>query len=171
MNIITYIKLRLSKKKPIKKKPITQIPITQIPRKPWVASVQYGMHFILSADNEIIIRADHLPYELLEHMAESVNKAGPSIATITDELKAGSTTNEDYLEDLENMARQHCFTDKKMKTYQGVPEINITDSGGLSTDAEALRTLAEHGRFRIVREHGRIVVGFWPENEPEKVKN
>ena len=33
-------------------------------------------------------------------------------------------------------------------------------------DADALRTLAEHGRFRIIRECGRMVVGYWPENDP-----
>jgi len=70
----------------------------------------------------------------------------------------------DLLEDLESMARQHCYTDQKQK--DGVTEINTTDSGALSTDAEALRTLARHGRFRIIRERGRMVVGYWPENDP-----
>lgn len=72
----------------------------------------------------------------------------------------------EYLDQIENMARQHCFTDKQVRTYNGVRESNITDSGGTSTDADALRTLAKHGRFRIVRDCGRMVVGYWPENDP-----
>ena len=72
----------------------------------------------------------------------------------------------EFMDQLEDMARQHCFTDKHVRTYHGVPEFNVTDSGGTSTDAETLRTLAKHGRFRIVREYGRMVVGYWPENDP-----
>lgn len=74
----------------------------------------------------------------------------------------------DYLDDLEEMARQHCYTNKHWKTYQGKDEINITDSGGLSSDASALRVLAENNRFRIEREYNRMVVGYWPENDPLK---
>lgn len=33
------------------------------------------------------------------------------------------------------------------------------DSCALTTVAEAMRTLAEHGRFRIISEHGRRVIG------------
>ena len=77
------------------------------------------------------------------------------------------TTPEELLDQLESMARQHCHTAAK-QTYKGIIETNITDSGGLSADAEALRTLAEHGHFRIVREYGRMVVGYWPENDPIK---
>lgn len=44
-----------------------------LPRRPWVASSQYGMRFILSADNEILIRADHLPYAVLKVMVDAVN--------------------------------------------------------------------------------------------------
>jgi hypothetical protein len=73
----------------------------------------------------------------------------------------------DFLDQIEDMARQHCFTDKFGK-HDGVPEFNISDSGGTSTDADALRMLAKYGRFRIVREYGRMVVGYWPENDPNK---
>jgi|ERR1035441_828436 hypothetical protein len=72
----------------------------------------------------------------------------------------------DLLDALEDMARQHCYTNRTLKTYQGVIEIKTTDSGALSANADALRTLAEHGRFRIIRECGRMVVGYWPENDP-----
>jgi hypothetical protein len=71
-----------------------------------------------------------------------------------------------FLDVIEDLARQHCFTDTKVRTYHDVPEFNVTDSGGISTDADALRTLAKHARFRIVREYGRMVVGYWPENDP-----
>jgi len=73
----------------------------------------------------------------------------------------------DLLDELESMARQHCFT-ATTGVHHGVMEENITDSGAISSDAETLRTLARHGRFRIVREGGRMVVGYWPEDDPEK---
>lgn len=44
-----------------------------LPRRPWVASEQYSMRCILSADNEILVRADHLPFEILRAMAEAAN--------------------------------------------------------------------------------------------------
>lgn len=72
----------------------------------------------------------------------------------------------EFLDQIENMARQHCFTDKVERIFQGVREVNATDSNSLSSDAEALRTLAQQGRFRIVRQVGRMVVGYWPENDP-----
>ena len=76
-------------------------------------------------------------------------------------------TREDLLDALEGMARQHCYTDK-VGVYDGVPEPNITDSGALTDNACALRMLSDCGRFRIVREYGRMVVGYWPEHDPEK---
>ena len=36
-----------------------------------------------------------------------------------------------------------------------------TDSQGMSSYAEALRTLAKHGRCRIVKEYGRRVIVEW----------
>ena len=45
-----------------------------LPPAPWSASNQYGMHFILSDDNKIILRADHLPMEVLKAMAEGANQ-------------------------------------------------------------------------------------------------
>jgi hypothetical protein len=74
----------------------------------------------------------------------------------------------DLLDALEDMARQHCFIDKQPRVRFGVSEVNVTVSGALTADADALRVLAKHGRFRIVREGGRMVVGFWPEHDPEK---
>jgi homogentisate 1,2-dioxygenase len=76
----------------------------------------------------------------------------------------------DFLDQIEDMARQHCFTDKEVRRYHGVAEVNVTDSGATSANADALRTLAKHGRFRIVREYGRMVVGYWPENDPNRAK-
>lgn len=71
------------------------------------------------------------------------------------------------LDELEDMARQHCYTCHDERAYQGVPENHITDSGAISANAGALRMLAKHGRFSIVRESGRMVVGYWPEYDPE----
>ncbi len=70
---------------------------------------------------------------------------------------------------VEDLARQHCHTDTAFGDYKGqVAGTLVTDSGALTTDAIALRRLAEAGRFRVVAEHGRMVVGYWPENEPRK---
>ena len=85
------------------------------------------------------------------------------------QMKQGheAAENENELLDMmEDMARQHCFTDKEVRTYHGVLEFNVTDSGASSASAEALRMLAKNGRFRILREVGRMVIGYWPENEP-----
>jgi frataxin-like iron-binding protein CyaY len=43
------------------------------PMRPWVASNQYGMHFILSQNNEIVMRADHIPMVVLKAMVEAAN--------------------------------------------------------------------------------------------------
>ena len=71
------------------------------------------------------------------------------------------------LDALESMARQHCDTRKVGRDYLGqVAGTNVTDSGALSANAEALSILAENGRFRVVADCGRMVVGYWPENDP-----
>ena len=71
------------------------------------------------------------------------------------------------LDALESMCYQHCYTQKAKKDYNGqIAGTLVTDSGALSANATALETLAEHGRFRIVAEGGRMVVGYWPENDP-----
>lgn len=44
-----------------------------LPRGPWVASNQYGMHFVLSQDNEILWRCDWLPMETLRAMVKAAN--------------------------------------------------------------------------------------------------
>jgi len=82
------------------------------------------------------------------------------------QMKQGHEAAENELLDmLGDMARQHCFT-SEVRTYHRVPGFNVTDSGGISPDADALRLLAKNGRFRIVRECGRMVIGYWPEHEP-----
>lgn len=73
------------------------------------------------------------------------------------------------LDALEHMARQHCHTGKAEQDYKGqVAGTFVTDSGGLSASAETLEILsaANPSRFRIVAQHGRMIVGYWPENEP-----
>lgn len=67
----------------------------------------------------------------------------------------------DPLAALEHMARQHCHTLGPVES-----EPNTTNSLCVSANADALRLLSMHGRFRIVREHGRAVVGYWPEHDP-----
>ena len=65
----------------------------------------------------------------------------------------------EMLDALENMSRSECYTDEDGK---------FTSSGALSTHADALRVLAAKGRFRMTRNQGRMVVGYWPENDPQK---
>ena len=48
-----------------------QIPL---PRMPWLASQQYNMRFVLSADNEILWRCDFVPMAMVEAMVEAANK-------------------------------------------------------------------------------------------------
>lgn len=60
--------------------------------------------------------------------------------------------------DEKGMARQHCHTDKAGMTY----------SGGISANAEALLLLEEHRRFRVKKDYGRMVCGYWQENDPNK---
>lgn len=46
-----------------------------LPKRPWLASDQYGMHFILSANNEILWRADWIPMKILRAMVKAANEA------------------------------------------------------------------------------------------------
>jgi len=91
----------------------------------------------------------------------------PTAERLLAELSACLGVSDDLLDDLERMAREHCHTEKE-RTYHGMLEFNVTDSGGITANAEALRKLARHGRFRIIREYMRMVVGYWPENDPTK---
>lgn len=73
----------------------------------------------------------------------------------------------DILDDLETATRQLCHTGKVERDYNGqIAGTLVTDSGAISTSADLLRRLAEAGRFRIVAECGRMVVGYWRENDP-----
>lgn len=70
-------------------------------------------------------------------------------------------------EEMESSCRQGCCTRKVEADCNGqVAGSMVTDSGALSTYADQLRRLAELGRFRIVADRGRMVVGYWPENDP-----
>ena len=70
---------------------------------------------------------------------------------------------------MEDLARQHCHTSPAGRDYNGqVAGTLVTDSGALTANSIALRRLAKDNKFRIVAEHGRMVVGYWPENDPQK---
>ena len=73
---------------------------------------------------------------------------------------------------MEDLTRQHCYTSLAgTREYNGqVAGTLVTDSGALTANSIALRRLAEDGKFRIVAEHGRMVVGYWPENDPQRQK-
>jgi 2',3'-cyclic-nucleotide 2'-phosphodiesterase (5'-nucleotidase family) len=78
---------------------------------------------------------------------------------------------EELLEVIEYMARQHTHTALVDRDYNGqVKGTRVTDSGALSSNQSVLELLAKHGRFRIVAQAGRMVVGYWPENDPTNVK-
>lgn len=82
---------------------------------------------------------------------------------------AGQKENAELREVVEDMARQHCHTGVADRDYNGqVAGTLVTDSGALSANAKLLCLLAKHQRFRIVAEFGRMVVGYWPENDPQK---
>lgn len=75
------------------------------------------------------------------------------------------------LDVLESMANQHCRTAAAHRDYNGqLAGTLVTDSGALTANGKALHVLANANppRFRIVAEIGRMVVGYWPENDPEK---
>ncbi len=44
----------------------------------------------------------------------------------------------------------------------------VTDIEGIAANATAFELLAAYGRFRIVASGGRMVVGYWPEHDPER---
>lgn len=70
---------------------------------------------------------------------------------------------------LEVAARECCATILVDRDYHGqVAGTLVTDSGGTARRAEMLWQLAEGGRFRVVAASGRMVVGYWPENDPQK---
>ena len=73
------------------------------------------------------------------------------------------------LDALEEMARQHCYSKTVECDYNGqVAGTVVTDSGALSASRDALIVLERAKRFRIVALAGRMVVGYWPENDPER---
>ena len=77
--------------------------------------------------------------------------------------------NAELLTVLEILARHSCHSGKAERDYNGqVAGTKVTDSGAIAANAMALCRLAEANRFRIVAEHGCMVVGYWPENEPRK---
>ena len=100
---------------------------------------------------------------------ETMSMLDDRIAELEDENAALQRENTALLDLVEDLARQHCYTGTAIRDYNGqVAGTLVTDSGALTTDAIALRQLAKRGRFRVVAEHGRMVVGYWPENEPRK---
>lgn len=74
------------------------------------------------------------------------------------------------MDEKESAARSLCHTAKFGKDHLGQfsEDSFVTDSGAISYNAGLLRELADAGRFRIVRECGRMVLGYWPENDPER---
>jgi hypothetical protein len=71
----------------------------------------------------------------------------------------------------ENHARDVCATRRVMADYMGqVVGTDVTDSGCISHHACLLDDLAEIGRFRIVSSYGRMVVGYWPEHDPQRAR-
>jgi hypothetical protein len=114
--------------------------------------------------------SDHLIAEAMSNIpcAEWAPELQRALADVRRLERENAALRADLLEAYEETARAECYTDLNVRTYQGVPEVNITDSGAMSRRAYVLRKLASAGRFRIVREFGRMVVGYWPENDPQK---
>lgn len=72
---------------------------------------------------------------------------------------------------IEDMVRQSRPAQLVTRDYMGqVAGTMVTNSGAISCYADALYVLSEAGRFRILVAMDRMVVGYWPENDPEKIK-
>jgi hypothetical protein len=69
--------------------------------------------------------------------------------------------NEELLDCLYEITSSAAYTD---------PDTLITDSMAISDYADALRLLAKHGKFRITKEAGRRVFGYWACNDPQKTR-
>jgi len=104
---------------------------------------------------------------MTEERASYVCKAPPADSPVGQAMKRDEET---YLRVLnafmvecvdliESLARQHTFVNE---------ETGETNSGGISTDADALLFLHKHGRFQVMRSAGRLVMGYWPENLPKE---
>lgn len=101
---------------------------------------------------------------IAEEMRKTWVKAEEKNAAATERVKQLEV---EKLDEIEDCARHACWTETENSEYQGKPQGLVTDSGATSTNAHNLRQLAEAGRFRIIREYGRMVVGYWPENDPD----
>lgn len=76
-------------------------------------------------------------------------------------------TYDEVLNALYEMARQHCCERDVERDHNGqLAGTRSTNSAGISANRDALVLLAREQRFRIVAQHGRMVVGYWPENDP-----
>jgi hypothetical protein len=102
----------------------------------------------------------------VERLREEMRQEAEAWVTTNHNLKAALA---DALDTLDDMAHQHCSTRKAERDYRGqIAGSLVTDSSALSAHASALETLAEHGYFRVIGSLRRMVVGYWPENDPEK---
>ena len=101
------------------------------------------------------------------HDFSNEEEAGNALAEFRELSGKLEKANAQLLYALQSMCYQHCDTRKADKDYNGqVAGSLVTDSEALSANATALQVLAEHGRFRIVAEGGRMVIGYWSENDP-----
>lgn len=92
-------------------------------------------------------------------MSKAIRDAAAEIEQARDRQDNSAT---ELLDLLQDMARQHCYTE-----LPDASEPGLTDSGALSVNADVLTLLAAHGRFRVVRRAGRMVCGYWPEDDEE----
>jgi len=106
--------------------------------------------------------------EGLELEMNRVAKEVEALSTESDKVKNAA------LDELETVTRSACNTRLVNRDYNGqVAGTMATDSGAISHQASALRMLAGAvpPRFRIVGGSGRMIVGYWPENDPLKQEN
>lgn len=96
---------------------------------------------------------------------------GMRLAPVAEFCRELERENVALLDLIEDMANQHCRTCIADRDYNGqLAGTRVTDSGAISASANALRFLAaaKPPRFRVVAEFGRMVVGYWPDNDPQK---
>jgi hypothetical protein len=65
---------------------------------------------------------------------------------------------------IEAQARRECYTESASDPLGP----RVTESSGVTDRADMLMLLAEHGRFRVAGECGRMVFGYWPEHDPDR---
>lgn len=119
-------------------------------------------------DRNAVVFADISYAAFIEpHLSELAARAEQAEARVQEVEAELAAAQKEILDEIEGAARQGCASNTVERDWKGqVAGTVVTTSGAISTYAEQLRRLSAAGRFHIVSEFGRMVVGYWPENKP-----